>query len=75
MIGLYPRTGKEMPMNQTRHRRLKGEQGSLFHPPRQTPPWSTLPLELRTEVTKLVARMLSTHRLRHAVLEEEVSSE
>jgi hypothetical protein len=62
-------------MNQNRRGRLKGEQGSLFHPPRQTPPWSTLPLELRTEVTKLVARMLSAHRLRHAVPKEEVPGE
>ena len=30
----------------------------LFHPPRKTPPWQTLPLEVRQRAIKLLALLL-----------------
>ncbi len=53
-------------MQRRRRGRFETEQASLFHPQRVRPAWKTLPIEARREVTRLVARMLSTYQARHA---------
>ncbi len=53
-------------MKRRRQGRIGIQQGHLFHPKRVRPAWETLPVETRMEVTKLVARMLSAYRERHA---------
>ncbi len=45
-------------------RQFEAAQANLFHPRRVRPAWSSLPVETREEVTKLVARMLKQERAR-----------
>jgi hypothetical protein len=58
---------KEAPMQHYRRGRFENEQSNLFHPKRVRPSLEMIPLEMRMEVTKLVARMLSEYQERHAV--------
>lgn len=44
------------------------DQTNLFHPKRLRPAWDSLPVDARTEVTKLFARMLSVYRERQTVV-------
>jgi len=53
-------------MQRCRRGRFEAEQTNLFHPERVSPAWEALPVETRRNVTRLVARMLSAHRARHA---------
>lgn len=50
---------------------------NLFHPNSRTPLWSSLPLEVREQTLRLLARLLRQHRRRlHAGLaEQEVGDE
>lgn len=43
-------------------RSVEPEQLEMFHPPRRTPAWPTLPGEIRKRVVELVARMMQEHR-------------
>jgi hypothetical protein len=51
-------------MSKKRFRAEKLVQASLFHPSKQTPLWDALPVETRTQVTRLIAQMLKQHRSR-----------
>lgn len=46
-------------------RRREIEQGHLFHPGQVRPAWEALPVETRTEVTRVLAQMLSAYQARH----------
>ena len=51
-------------MSRKRFGAEKPIQASLFHPSKRTPLWNALPLETRTQVTRLIAQMLKQHRSR-----------
>ncbi len=40
------------------YRHCRELQLELFHPPRETPEWRTLPMEVRERARRLLARML-----------------
>jgi hypothetical protein len=47
-----------------RNSRRRVEQLNLFHPPRTTPSWTTLPPEVREEVLALLAQLFREHHHR-----------
>lgn len=66
ILGFHQLVEKEKPMQHRRPGRFQTEQTNLFHPKPVRPAWETLPRETRSEVTKLVARMLTAYQARHA---------
>lgn len=44
--------------------RTRVDQLTLFCPPRKTPAWDTLPIEVKGKTRTLLARMLREHRAR-----------
>jgi len=66
---------RDKPMQRRRRGRYETEQVNLFHPKRVRPAWEALPVEARREVTKLVARMLSAYKARHAAADAEVQDD
>ncbi len=45
-------------------------QMGLFHPPRKSPEWKTLPVEAKQKVTRLVALMLRQHHSKRLAFEK-----
>ena len=66
ILEFHPLVEKEEPMQHRQRGRFETEQTNLFHPKPVRPAWETLALETRSEVTKLLARMLSAYQAPHA---------
>ena len=60
-----------------RHNPRRAVQLELFHPPRQTPAWQTLPLARQVQTVTLLAQLLQEHAYPplDAAPPEEVSDE